>query len=91
MSDSKKHTDFLRTLGLDPNKLTNEQLEALSAIDNPENMQAEQTLELLKTIGIDLNKFFHNLNNNGLLRTKTRRNATCPCGSTKKYKKCCGK
>jgi hypothetical protein len=90
-SEIQKHTDFLTTLGLNPNNLTPEQLSALSDIKDPEKMQPEQTLELFKKLGIDINKFLHNLNNNGLLKNKTRRNTLCPCGSDKKWKKCCGK
>jgi hypothetical protein len=28
--------------------------------------------------------------NGSLLMSRTQRNASCPCGSKKKYKKCCG-
>ena len=90
MSTLKQQMNFLKALGMDPSKLTLEQLDELSSVEKPEDLKPEEILELFQKLGIDISKFFNNINQHNLLKKKERRNAICPCGSEKKYKKCCG-
>ncbi len=54
----------------------------------------EDALKNLPNIIIYIKQYFQmrlNRKNNKLKKAKTGRNETCPCGSGKKYKLCCGK
>ena len=79
------HENFLQATGLDPAQLTDEQLRALYAVQDPRDLKPEETIALFKKMGLDIKDFTQK-------RTKTSaRNGPCSCGSQKKYKKCCGK
>lgn len=80
--------EFLSQSGIDVDNLPKETLNKLiniaSKISDPESPS-----------GVDLNALQNILNpkkeNTQKKKKKIKPNVKCPCGSNKKYKKCCGK
>lgn len=77
----------------------------MGEIDLPDNEMDEQAPDMIPNIVLDLNDWTKsqqqqgfqfagqapaNTNIKPFARGKVGRNAPCPCGSGKKYKKCCG-
>ncbi|UYM18092.1 SEC-C metal-binding domain-containing protein [Endozoicomonas euniceicola] len=69
----------------DPDELD----EITAMIEEKSRQRAAQN----QAIGNIYNQIFHESSDTPFIRegTKTGRNAPCPCGSGKKYKKCCGR
>jgi len=91
--DSPQGQQWYRPIGLlgedefsaDQNKLTKtpEQREKLA-------QQIEASLVNIRAFWLPLREAIHERDMSQRLRTKVGRNEPCPCGSGKKFKKCCG-
>tara|TARA_Y100000389_G_scaffold202628_1_gene248486 strand:+ start:267 stop:539 length:273 start_codon:yes stop_codon:yes gene_type:complete len=75
----------LKEYGIDPSSFDKKTIKKLlqisSKIKDPSQMDSNTAQEILKSLS-NTSKTFVNLN-------KIGRNEKCPCGSNKKYKKCC--
>lgn len=78
--------------------LTEEQKNKLSNIGkmvrNPHNMSSNEAVKIVKELGIDIEAMQKKARRIHAAmqpprRKRIKRNAPCPCGSNKKYKKCC--
>ena len=92
--------EVLKQLGLDPELLDRDDLKMLEKAGselklpaNPRNADPNQLLSALRKVGVDIDKIIKKMRGNVEPKKSTRikRNAKCPCGSGKKYKKCCGR
>ncbi len=89
--------EILNFIGPIFNDLTDEQKERLDKISreikNPQNMSIDQALKILNEVGIDPKVMRKKINLQKAEKVKNRvkigLNEKCPCGSDKKYKKCC--
>ena len=70
--------------GLGPDKI-NKLLELSSKIQDPASISSEFAEEVIRTLGITLNS-----KSKPKITEKIPRNSKCPCGSGRKWKKCCG-
>ncbi len=78
--------DALKQMGIDFSKLNSQTTQKLltiaEKISDPEKMTLDDIRSIQETLGIRKKQ--------PAVRKKIPVNSKCPCGSKKKYKKCCG-
>lgn len=89
--DMRKALPLLQSLGISPERLGPEKLEEIlrltSPISKPSDITPELAGKIMRILGVNVGA-----GRKTIKRTtkKIGRNEKCPCGSEKKYKKCCG-
>jgi hypothetical protein len=88
--------DILKNLGFDPEKLTQEDIEALEEIGKKikvsPNSDPNRLLKQIRDLGVDIDGMIKRMRaKEQKVSNRIGRNELCPCKSNKKYKKCCGK
>ena len=91
--------EFLKSMGLDPEKLGEEEIKKLNQVgeefkasmEGNGRVDRDRLIAQMKKAGLDLKKLVRKMRGDIVTKksTKVGRNEKCPCGSGKKYKKCC--
>ena len=90
--DLKSILPLLQQFGISPDKIGPEKLNQLMAlsqhIKDPSKITPELSSQIINSLGINL---AGPKPQKTVTDKKIPRNEKCPCGSSLKYKKCCGK
>lgn len=86
----RKALPFLQSLGISPEQLGPEKLEEISRltshISNPSDISPDLVGQIMRILGVNVGAARKTIKRK---TKKIRCNEKCPCGSNKKYKKCC--
>lgn len=87
----KEVLPILQSLGISPDNLGPEKMQLVqnfaSKISDPSKMTEQDSVNFLRDIGVSIKQ--GNQDSVQKKIPKVKRNVKCPCGSGKKYKKCC--
>jgi uncharacterized protein YecA (UPF0149 family) len=79
---------ILKSFGISPDKITPELIDKITNMgldfNNTDSFTTEKCNELIEILGLELS-----LPKKKVKNPRIGMNATCPCGSKIKYKKCC--